>query len=132
VRRGLLAKGEDVVVADVSIAGEHVVLFVAGVVGLAGIFLALLAVLADRRGWPYAWELGFAALLLASLAGVGSLWKVSGEVGLLFLIAALVIAGSIWGGLALFTRSREKAADRKGDGERACCNRDHPEQHERD
>jgi hypothetical protein len=118
------------IVAVGTVAGEPLVLFISGVFELAGIFLALLAVVADRAGWSYAWELGFSALALASLAGAGGLWKVSGEVGPLFLSSALTISGLLWLGLHLFRRRFKKPGHRQCHCQRACRDGDGTEQHQ--
>jgi hypothetical protein len=95
------------VLADVE--GENLVLFIAGTVGLAGILLGLIAVVVGKREAPYAWAMGFVALLLGSLAGAGGLWKVSGESGLIFLATALGIVLFIWGVLAGWSRIKPVA-----------------------
>jgi hypothetical protein len=117
--------------ADTSIAGEHFVLVVAGVIGLAGIFLALLAVIADKRGWPYAWELGFVALLFASLAGIGGLWKISGEIGLAFLGCALVIASTVLIALQLSRCGFKMPSYCQRDHSTNCPHCDRGEKHQR-
>jgi hypothetical protein len=101
--------------ASTSIEGEKGVLFAAGVIGLSAIFLALLKVVADKREWPYAWHLGIAAVLLASLAGALGFWEISGDSGLIFLLLSVGLAGAIWLGLALSLGRREQSVKQNRD-----------------
>lgn len=105
-----------------TVAGENVVLFVAGTVGLAGLLLGLIAVVAVRAQRPYAWDLGFAALLLGSIAATGGFWKISGETGLIFLIVALLLVVIVWGGLAVWYRWVKPPADPECEGACECSN----------
>jgi RsiW-degrading membrane proteinase PrsW (M82 family) len=118
--------------ADTSIAGEHTVLVIAGVVGLAGIFLALLAVIADKQNWPYAWKLGFVALLFASAAGAGGLWKISGESGRWFLAVAIVLALLVWAGLWGWHRWAKHVLNPYRERRHKKREQDHRHRHQRD
>jgi uncharacterized membrane protein YfcA len=58
---------------------------------LAGTGVALIAAWASHRRKPYAWNMGFVAIAIASLGTALGLWKLAGESGWEFLGLALFI-----------------------------------------